>query len=101
VAEGETAAADALGEMVAELSHQLDALVEVVAPALRDARPVLPGGRAVVGQQGQRLADAGERDAQALRGADEGDPAQGVTAVAALVAGGAAAVDQTLALLEA
>ena len=57
-------------------------------------------GGALLGELGERLPDRGERDADALRGPDERDPAQRVPGVAALVARGAAAADQALGLVE-
>jgi hypothetical protein len=98
--QGEAAAADAVREVVAEAVELPDAFVQLRAPCLGEPGPVVPGGCAPLGELGERLADGGERDADALGGADEGDPAQGVTAVAALVARGAAAADQALGLVE-
>jgi hypothetical protein len=98
--EGEAAAADAAGEPVAELLQPGDALVEGFLPAVGGALPELHGRRRVLGQEVQDLADQRERDADRLRGPDEGDPAQRGAVVTALVTGGAAAVDQALALVE-
>ena len=98
--QGQAAAADAAGEVVAQADELGDACVEFVAPALGDAGPVGAGGGAVVGEFLEGLADAGQGHADALGDADEGDPAQGVAAVAALVSAGAAAVDEALAFVE-
>lgn len=77
-----------------------DAGVEFVAPLGRDRGPVRACGGAVLGELFQGLADAGQGQAYALGDADEGHTAQGVAVVAALVAGGAAAVDEALAFVE-
>ena len=68
-------------------SQVQDAVVEVLAPAGRQPRPVLARRDAVGGQGGQRLADAGQRDAEPLRHPDERHAPQGLAGVAALVAG--------------
>ena len=60
-------------------------------PADSRAQSLLVGTR-LGGQGGQGLADAGQRDAEALRHPDERDPPQRFAGVAALVAAGAAAV---------
>ena len=73
-------------------SQVQDAVVEILAPARRQPGPVLAGRDAIVGQGGQGLADARQRDAEALRHADERDAPQRLAGVAALVAAGAAAV---------
>lgn len=98
--QGQAAAADAAGEVVAQADELGDARVEFVAPLFGDGGPVGAGGGAVVGEGFEGLADAGQGHADALGDADEGDPAQGVAAVAALVAAGAAAVDEPLAFVE-
>jgi hypothetical protein len=99
--EGEAAAADAAGEPVAELLQLLDPLVEFLLPAVRGSLPERHGRRRVLGQEAEHLGDQRERDADRLGGADERDPAQRRAVIAALVAGGAAAVDEALALVEA
>src|ERR1044072_6914513 len=96
----QTAAADAVGQTVAQVLQLLDALGEVGAPALRDPRPVLLGQDVVLGEERQHVPDPRQRDADPLRGAYEGHPAERVAGVAALVAGGAAAVDEPFALVE-
>lgn len=100
VLQREAAAADAVRQMIAQAPELGDALVEFGAPGLGEPGPVLAVGRALLRQLGEGVADAGERDPDALRGAHEGHPAQRVAAVAALVAGGAAAGDQALGLVE-
>src|SRR5688572_10299458 len=99
--EGETAAADAAGEVVAQLDEHLDPQFEVVVPATGQGLPVLPGRGSLLGQGVEGLPDRGERDADPLGGPHEGDPAQHLPGVAALVAGGAPAPDQPFALVEA
>ncbi|EGJ78430.1 hypothetical protein STTU_5641 [Streptomyces sp. Tu6071] len=86
--------------MVAQELEAADAVVQLGAPVLRETGPVLRGRGALLGQVGERLADRGEGDADALRGTDEGDPAEDVARVAALVAGGATARDEPLGLVE-
>ena len=78
--------------MVAEAVELLDALVQFGAPGLGEAGPVLAGRGAFLGEFGEGLADRGQGDADPLCGTDEGDPAERVTVVAALVARGAAAL---------
>lgn len=85
-AQGQAAAADASGQVVAEADELGDAGVEFGAPLGRDRCPVGAGGGAVLGEAFEGLADAGQGDAHALGDADEGDAAQGVAVVAALVA---------------
>lgn len=99
-AQGQAAASDAVAEVVAQAGELGDACVEFVAPLGGQVGPVGAGGCAVVGELVQGLADAGQGDAHALGDADEGDPAQGVAAVAALVSAGAAAVDEAFAFVE-
>src|SRR5581483_5703073 len=94
--EGEAAAADALGEAVAQSLHAGDPLVDLAFPALGGAFPDGAVEDRVRGEEAQHLADDRERHADTLRGADEGDPAQGAPVVAALVAGRTTAVDQPL-----
>ena len=68
-------------------------------PADSRAQSLLVGTRSV-GQRGQRLADARQRNAEPLRHPDERDPAQRLAGVAALVARRAPAGDQALAFVE-
>ena len=98
--QGQAAAADAPGQVIAQADGLGDAGVEFVAPLGRDRGPVRACGGAVLGELFQGLADAGQGQAYALGDADEGHTAQGVAVVAALVAGGAAAVDEALAFVE-
>jgi len=77
-----------------------DAVVEVLAPAGGQFGPVLTGRDAVVGQCGEGLADACQWDAQALRHPDERDAPQRLAGVAALIAAGAAGMNEALALIE-
>src|SRR6266571_2867253 len=97
----EAAATDARGESVAQALQRLDARVEVVSPAVREAFPVLAAGRAASGQARERRPDVGEGDARGSAGLDEGNPAQDGAVVAALVAVGAGGLDQALAFVEA
>src|SRR4051794_28382888 len=96
--DGEASAADAPGEVVAQLLEAPDAVVELLAPLRREPLPVRAGRGAPVGQGVERGPDLGQRDAHALRDADERQPAQHLATEAALVAGRAAAGDQPLAL---
>ena len=70
-------------------------------PALRQARPVAPRGRAVGRQLGQLLADLVERQADPLGEDDEGDPAQHGPRVAAVARAGPLRADQVALLVEA
>jgi NAD(P)H-dependent FMN reductase len=98
--DGQAAASDAVGEVVAQLLQTADSLIECVLPAARQAFPVAAGGHPTVGEVPQHRGDVGQRDAHPLGNADEGDDAQRVTAVAALVAAGAPAGDEALAFVE-
>jgi hypothetical protein len=75
-------------------------LVKVVLPAPGQPVPVPAGRGAASWQPGESGADVGQRDARPVRDADERYPAEHVTAVASLVAGGAPAADQALPLVE-
>src|SRR5262249_30088353 len=92
--QAQAAAADAGCEVGAQALQVQDAVVEVLAPACGEFGPVLAGRHAIGGQGDQGLADAGERDAEALRHADECDPAQRLPCVSALIATGAPAGDE-------
>src|SRR6185312_13654601 len=87
----EAAAADAAGEVVAQLLETPDAVVELLAPLRGELLPVGAGRGAPVGQGVERGPDLGQRDADALRDADERQPSEHLAAEAALVAGRAAA----------
>src|SRR5690606_17936280 len=98
--EGEAAAADAVGEVVAEPLELLDAVVELAAPGGRQVGPVVAGRGAAFRQFGEGRLDGLERYAEPLGEPDEGDPAEGVAGVTALVARRAPAADQALRLVE-
>ena len=100
-AEREAAAADAGGEVVADALEQRDALLDVVPPGAREALPVALRRRLAGGQQRQRGADRGQRDARRSARLDDGDAAQDGALVAALVAVASLRVDQPLGLVEA
>ena len=87
-------------EVVTQPLQVHDALVEILPPPGRKARPILAGGDAVRRQCREGVADACQWDAEPLRHPDECDTAQGFAAVAALVAAGAPAGDQSFALVE-
>src|SRR5690554_2744781 len=96
----QAAAADAVAEVVAQPAQAGDAVVQVRLPAGRQPAPVLGRRRAAVRQQRQRLADGLERNTGALRDLDDGDPAQHIPGIAALVARIAPALDEALGLVE-
>src|SRR5580693_8279292 len=81
-------AANAAAQVVAKPLQAADLVVELGPPRLRQALPVPAGGRAPVRELVERGPDAGERNPDTLRGADERHPAQHLARVAALVAGG-------------
>src|SRR5690606_15800382 len=99
--EREAAAADAGVEVVAEALEERDALVEERAPAGGEPFPLARRGGAFLGEGGERGADVVEGEADTLRGLDEGEAAEDVATVAALVAGVAGGGDQTAVLVEA
>lgn len=99
--EGQATAADAFGEPVPHPLKPLDTAVEFGAPTFGCSDPELVGGSFAFGQQCEHVADDRQRDAQMVRGSDEGDPPEGLSAVAALVSGRASAVDEPLPLVEA
>src|SRR5947208_14832030 len=72
----EAAAADARRQAVAEGLQSLDAVVEVVAPLVREPLPVLAARGAASGEAVKCLADLGQRDSGCPAGLDERDPAQ-------------------------
>src|SRR5215218_1670164 len=98
--ERKATAANAAGELVTQLLHLLDAQVELSAPAIRKLLPVGLAGRASGGELVERGSDLGKRHSNPLRNADEGDPAQGVPAVAPLISIGAATGDEPLPLVK-
>src|SRR5262249_5541039 len=98
--QAQTAAPDTAGEVVAKALQVQDAVVEILPPARRQPSPVLAGRDAVGGQGGQGLADAGQRDAEALRHADECDAPERLARVSTLIATGAAAVYEAFAFVE-
>src|SRR5690242_15329514 len=62
----QAAAPDARRQFVAQAFQQVDPLVELRLPRPRQPRPVGRGGRALVGQGRERVADLVEREADAL-----------------------------------
>src|SRR6266581_7956709 len=96
----EAAAADACRQAVAEGFQSLDAGVEVVAPLVREAFPVLPGRGTARREPRERGVDLGEGESSGAAGLDERDPPEHGSVVAALVAVGARGLDQALALVE-
>src|SRR5690606_3206082 len=97
---GEAAAADAVGEACAQLLQLGDPAVKSGGPPGRHLGPVFLTRCPALRQAGQRGADLGQRDANLLADADDGDAAQHVTIIAPLVAGGAVAADEALAFVE-
>jgi hypothetical protein len=100
VGQRQAATADAAGEAVPEVLQLADPVVEVGAPPRGQPCPVGGSGIPVGRQPVERLLDAGERDADALGGADERHPAQHRALVAPLVPGGAAGGDQAAFLIK-
>lgn len=100
VVDGQAAAADAAGEVVAELLETVNSLVQRCLPASGQSLPVGPGGGAAIRQLGKGRADVCQGDADALCDADKGHAAKHLAPVASLVAGGAPAADKTLSLVE-
>ena len=98
--ERQAAAADALVKLITQAPERLDALLEFVAPQARQARPVGAVRCTRIRQFGKCAGDALEADADALRTADEGNPAQHVAAILALVAAAAFGTDQSACLIE-
>ncbi|PAV71903.1 hypothetical protein WR25_01485 [Diploscapter pachys] len=94
------ATADAAIELVAQHHQLVDTPAQVVAPARREALPVVGGGRVVTGQGIQGAGDVGQGNAQALGHLDYRHPAQHGPRITPLVAGIAGAVDQALGLVE-
>src|SRR2546430_8924788 len=82
----EAAAADAGREAVAEGEEIRDAAVEVVAPFVREAFPVLAARGAPRRQAVERVLDLGQLDAGGAAGLHERDPAEDGAVVTALVA---------------
>src|SRR4051794_2621532 len=99
--EREAAAADARRQAAADRFQGLDALVELLPPARRQARPVTFRRRFAGGKRVERLLDALERDACCLARLDEGDPAQRDARVTALVSVCSLRRDQPLPLVKA
>jgi hypothetical protein len=98
--ERKTPTPDAPAEAITEVLERADALVEIVTPGRRETFPITRGGGAAVGQLIERRLDPAQGDADALRGPDEGHPAERITGVPALVPLGSAAGDQALRLVE-
>src|SRR5208282_606222 len=86
--QGKAAAADTRGEIVAQFAEEPDAVVHALLPAPGQPGPVRPRGGPPGRQARQRLGNLRQVQAHSLRGADEGDAPQYVTAVAALAARG-------------
>ena len=97
----EAAAADAGGQALAQGLQGLDACVEVVTPAARQALPVAPARRSARRQARECGADLDERDAGGSACLDERDPAKNGSVVAALVAVRPGRGDQAATLVEA
>src|SRR3954451_25487330 len=97
--EAQAAAADAAVQLRPESLQPLDLRVDAGPPAAGQPGPVGSGGRAPLGEGRQSLGDLLEGEPHPLRGADESDPAQRRTRVAALVAAGALRSDQALVLV--
>ena len=83
----ETAAADACGEVVANSLEVLDLFLEYLFPAHRNRSPVFFAGRSPRWQIVECFLDRYQWDSDALRGSDECESTQNVSAVSALVAG--------------
>ncbi len=77
-----------------------DAGVQLCFPGLGYPLPVLPGGHAAIRQQREHGGDVGQRDPDSLGDADQRHSPEDLSLIAALVARGAPAADQTLALIE-
>lgn len=88
------------GERAQGTVEVVDPVVQLALEPLGQAVPVLGSGDVTFGQLGQRDADLGDGQAHPLAGADHGDAAQDIAVVAALVAGGAVAADQSLPFVE-
>src|SRR5699024_9367358 len=98
--DGQTAAADAVGEAVPQLLQPVDPLVQLCLPPLGELLPVPPGRGAPVRQLCQSTADVRQREPHPLRDPDQRHPAQHVPPVPALVPRGAPGGDQPAALVE-
>src|SRR5581483_7728691 len=92
--EREATAADAAGELVAQALERLDAALQLVVPAGREALPVNGRRVAAVRQGSEGAAHRLERDAHALGDLDDGDAPQHAAPVAPLIAGRARRRDQ-------
>lgn len=93
-------AADAVVQRVAEPFQPSDPGLDGGTPGARESRPVRLGRGPFLRQRGEGSSDLRERDADALRGTDEADPAEHFAVVATLIAGVPGGGDQAFALIE-
>ena len=96
----QTSASYAAVQLISQFREPLDAVVQVCFPTGRQVAPVLGGGDPIVGKRRERVADAGQGNAQALRDFDDGDAAQNIAGVLALIAQGAGGLDEALRFVE-
>lgn len=96
----QTAAADATGEPVPQPLQPVDAGIELVAPALRQLRPVRSARSVIVRQGPQRVRDVLQAQSHALGGADERQSSQHASLVTSLVAARARRPDQPAVFVE-
>ena len=92
----QTSASYAAIQLISQFREALDAIVQVCFPAGRQVAPVLGRGDPIVGKCSERIADAGQGNAQALRDFDDGNAAQNIARVLALIAQGAGGLDDVL-----
>ena len=100
-AQGETAAADALGQALLEALQLGDPLVDAGAPRGRELRPVAARRHAVGGQLVELLADLVEAEPHPLREHDERHPPDHRPVEAAVAGPRALGADQAALLVEA
>ena len=96
----EAPASDAVGELIAELLKRTDSIIKFCLPALGELLPVSAGGRSALWQTLKGLPYPCQWDAYPLCDPDHSDAPQGLPAISALVAGSAAAGDESLPLIE-
>lgn len=100
VLQRQTAATNAIAQLIAQLRQPLDARIQVGAPELGQSPPIRRRRCAVRWQHTQRLLDFRQRNAGALGDFDHRDAPQNAARVAPLIAGGAPAADQAAALVK-
>lgn len=83
--ERQATTANAVGEVLAKSKELVDLDIETVSPQGRERFPVIFTGCALLRKLLERVFDVGQGDADTLRGANEGNTPENITAVAPLI----------------